>query len=139
METDNEVELGEKLRPSCLAAGQELHCGEILQILVVSDNIHRSGRAFQIVTPGAESLVDGEELLIMGIIVEFWHCQRPRAECDQMDLTILTMDGDDTRNGVVRGVSLHNNGMIWQPMSQDGGGSEGVFEASESNATVIRK
>ena len=59
METDNEVELGEKLRPSSLAVGQELCRGEILQILVVSDNIHQSGRAFQIVTLGAESLVDG--------------------------------------------------------------------------------
>ena len=89
--------------------------------------------------PGAESLVDGEELLIVGIVVEFQCHQRPRVEPDWMDLTILTMDGDDTGNGVVRGVSFHNNGMIQQPMSQDRGRSEGVFEALESNATVIRK
>ena len=87
--------------------------------------------------PGAESLVDGEELLIMGIVVEFWSGQCPRAECDQMDLTILTTDGDDTGNGVVRGVGFHNNGMVWQPMSQNGGGSEGIFEALESNMTVV--
>ena len=92
-----------------------------------------------IVMPGAESLVDGEELLVMGIVVEFWRGQRPRAERDRMDLTILTTDGDDTRNGIVRGVGFHNNGMIWQPMSQDGGRSEGIFEALESNATVIGK
>ena len=71
-------------------AGQELHHGEILQILVVSDNIHRSGRTFQIVTPGAESLIDGEELLIMGIIVEFWHSECPGVECNWMDLAILS-------------------------------------------------
>ena len=65
METDNEVELGEKLRPSSLPVGQELHHGEILQILVVSDNIHQSGGTFQVVMPGAESLIDGEELLII--------------------------------------------------------------------------
>ena len=96
MKMDNEVELGEELRPSCLAVGQELRHGEILQILMVGDDIHQNGGTFQIVTPGAESLVDGKELLIMGIIVEFQHSQHPRAECNQMDLTILTMDGDDT-------------------------------------------
>ena len=85
---DNEVELGEKLQPSSLVVGQELHHGEILQILVVSDNIHRSGRTFQIVMPGAESLIDGEELLIMGIIVEFWHSQHPRVECNWMEMIL---------------------------------------------------
>ena len=106
---------------------------------MVSDNIHQSGRTFQIVTPGAESLVDGEELLIMGIVVEFRRGQSPRAECNWTDLTILTMDGDDTGYGVVRGIGFHNNGMVQQPMSQNGGGSEGVFEALESNVTVIRE
>ena len=59
---------------------------------MVSDDVHRVGGTFQIVTPGVESLVDGEELLIVGIIVEFQSGQHPRAECDQTDLTILTMD-----------------------------------------------
>ena len=49
----------------------------------------------------------------MGIVVEFQCSQRPRAEHDWMDLTILTVDGDDTGNGVVRGIGLHNNGTIW--------------------------
>ena len=120
-------------------AGQKLCHGEILQILVVSDNIHQSGRTFQIVMPGAESLVDSEELLIMGIVVEFQSSQRPRAEHNWADLTILTMDGDETRDGIVRGVGSHNDGVVQQPMSQNGGRSEGIFEALESNATVIRE
>ena len=106
---------------------------------MVGDNVHWNGGTFQIVTPGAESLIDGEELLIMGVVVEFQHSQCPRVECDWTDLTILTMDGDDTGNGIVRGVGFHNNGMIQQPMSQDGGGSKGVLEALESNATVVRE
>ena len=75
----------------------------------------------------------------MGIIVEFRRGQSPRAECDWTDLTILTTDGDDTGDGIVRGVGFHNNGMIRQPMSQDGGGSEGILEALESNVTVVRE
>ena len=106
---------------------------------MVGDDVHRIGRTFQVVMPGAESLVDGEELLIVGIVVEFWRGQSPRVEHDRTDLTILTMDGNDTGYGVVRGVGFHNNGMIRQPMSQNGGGSEGVFEALESDATVVRE
>ena len=106
---------------------------------MVSDDIHQIGGTFQIVMPGVESLVDGEELLIMGIIVEFWRGQCPRVERDQMDLAILTTDGDDTGDGIVRGIGFHNNGMVRQPMSQDGGGGEGVFEALESNVTVVRE
>ena len=103
---------------------------------MVGDDVHRIGGTFQIVTPGAESLIDGEELLVMGIVVEFRRGQSPRAECDQTDLTILTTDGDDTGDGVVRGIGFHNNGMIRQPMSQDGGGSEGVFEALENDQGI---
>ena len=75
----------------------------------------------------------------MGIIVEFQCSECPGAEHDQMDLTILTADRDDTRNAVVRGISFHNYRVVQQPMSQDGGGSEGIFEALESNVTVIRE
>ena len=39
METDNEVELGEKLQPPSLLAGQEFHSGEVLQILMVGDDV----------------------------------------------------------------------------------------------------
>src|SRR6201981_3166475 len=106
---------------------------------MVSDDIHQSGRAFQIVTPGAESLEDGEELLIMGIVIEFRSGQHPRIERDQTNLTILTTNGNDTGNGVVRGIDFHNDGVVRQPMSQNGGGSEGIFEALESNVTVIRE
>src|ERR1700746_3274879 len=106
---------------------------------MVGDNIHRNGGTFQIVTPGAESLEDGEELLIVGIVVEFRSGQHPRMECDRMNLTILITNGNDTGNGIVRGVGFHNDGVVRQPMSQNGGGSEGVFEVLESNATVVRK
>ena len=104
-----------------------------------SSDLHRIGRTFQIVMPGAEGLVDGKELLIVGIVVEFWRGQCPRVERNRTDLTILTTDGDDTRDGIVRGVSFHYDGVVRQPMSQDGGGSEGVFEALESNVTVVGK
>ena len=44
---------------------------------MVGDDVHQSGGTFQIVMPGAESLVDGEELLIVGIVVEFRRGQSP--------------------------------------------------------------
>ena len=44
-EADGEVELGEVLQPVGLTASQDLGAGEVLQILVVSDHVDRSGRA----------------------------------------------------------------------------------------------
>ena len=76
-EADGEVELGEVLRPAGLTAGQDLGAGEILQVLVVGDHIDRRGGTLKVVSPVLEGLEDGQELLVMGIIVQLRGGQSP--------------------------------------------------------------
>ena len=69
-EVDGKVELGEILRPAGLTVGQDLGTGEVLQVLVVSDHIDRRGGALKVMSPVLESFEDGQQLLVMGIIVQ---------------------------------------------------------------------
>ena len=69
-EADGEVELGEVLRPVGLTAGQDLGTGEVLQVLVVGNHIDWRGGALKVMSPVLESLEDGQQLLVMGIIVQ---------------------------------------------------------------------
>ena len=76
-EADGEVELGEVLRPAGLTVGQDLGAGEILQVLVVGDHIDWRGGTLEVVSPVLEGLKDGQELLVMGIIVQLGGRQSP--------------------------------------------------------------
>ena len=77
VEADGKVELGEVLQPAGLTAGQDLGAGEILQVLVVGDHIDRRGGALEVVAPVLEGLEDGQQLLVMGIIVQLRGGQSP--------------------------------------------------------------
>ena len=76
-EVDGEVELGEVLQPAGLTAGQDLGAGEILQVLVVGDHIDWRGGTLEVVSPVLEGLEDGQQLLVMGIIVQLRDRQSP--------------------------------------------------------------
>ena len=75
VETNDHVELGEELRPAGLPPGQELGSRKVLQVFVVGDYINWSSGALKVVTPQLERLMDSEELLVVGIIIELWSRQ----------------------------------------------------------------
>ena len=58
-------------------AGQDLGAGEVLQVLVVGDHVNRKGGALKVMSPVLEGLEDGQQLLVMGIIVQLWGRQSP--------------------------------------------------------------
>ena len=53
-----------------LSLGEEFGSTEILQILVVSHNINWSQSSFKVMLPSLESFVDGEEFLVIDVVVE---------------------------------------------------------------------
>ena len=105
-EVDGEVELGEVLPPMSLMAGQDLGAGEILQILVVSDHIHQRGRALKVVSPVLKGLKDGQQLLIMSVIIQLRGGQSPRIVGYWSELGIGADDRQNASNGIVQGISL---------------------------------
>ena len=77
MEVNDEVELGEELRPVGLLLSQEFGGCKVLQVLVVGDNVNWSCGALKIMAPGPKSPMNSEELLVMGVIVELRSGQSP--------------------------------------------------------------
>ena len=51
--------------------------------------------------PGPEGLMNGQQFLIMGIIVELQSGQGPRVVHDGANLFIQTTDGEDASDGIV--------------------------------------
>ena len=68
-EPDDKVELGEVLGPPCLPPGQYLGSRKILKVFMIHNNVDGIGRTFQIVPPNLESFKDGEQFLVMCVVV----------------------------------------------------------------------
>ena len=66
----------------------------------------------KIVAPGHKSLMDSEELLVMGIIVELQSRQSLEIVGDKSNLFVRTTNGENVSDGIVRGVCLHNDQSI---------------------------
>ena len=84
-EANGKVELGEELRPVGLTMSQDLGGGEIHQILVVSDHVNRGSGALKIMSPVLEGLKDGQQLLVMGVIVQLRSGHSPRVVSDRLE------------------------------------------------------
>ena len=81
--------------------GQDLGAGEILQVLVVGDHIDHRGRALEVMSPVLEGLEDGQQLLVMGIIVQLRGRQSLRIVSNGSELRIGANDGQNAGNGIV--------------------------------------
>ena len=97
---------------------------------MVSDNINGMRRTLEVVPPGSESLEDGEQLLVVDIVVEFRGGKRPGVECDQMNFVFETY-GDDGSEGVVGGISLNDNRNVRDLLGQCWSRGEDLLEGVE--------
>ena len=57
---DDEVESGKVFGLMCLLTREDFDCGEVLEILVISDHIDGVARTFEIVSPSFKCFVDNE-------------------------------------------------------------------------------
>ena len=127
VEVNNKVKLGEELQSVNLLPSQEFGGCKVLQVLVVSDDINQSCRAFKIVVPGPKIIMNSKELLVMGVIVELWSKQSTKIVSDRPNLLIRRMNGENVSDDIVRGICLHNNQSIQNPVGEDRSRDEGVF------------
>ena len=104
---------------------------------MVSDDVNQSCGAFKIMVPGPKCLVDSEELLVMGIVVEFQSGQSPGIVGDRPDLLVRTMNGENASDDIVRGICLYDDQSVQNPMGEDRSEGEGVFEVLEGRATGV--
>lgn len=69
-EADDKIELGEIFRPACLSSGEDFGGGEVHEVFVICNNIYSESRALQVVSLYLESFENGEEFLIMDVVIE---------------------------------------------------------------------
>ena len=87
--------------------------------------------------PGLKSLMDSEELLVMGVVVELQSGQSLGIVGNRPDLLIRTMDGENVSDGIVGGICLYDDQSIQNPMGEDRSRGEDVFEVLEGGATGV--
>ncbi|KIO00582.1 hypothetical protein M404DRAFT_152633 [Pisolithus tinctorius Marx 270] len=75
----------------------------------------------------------------MGIIVEFWRGHGARVESDWAEFTIGAGDRQNASNGIVGGVGFNCKRSVRNPVSENRSGAEGILQAEESGAALLRK
>ena len=104
---------------------------------MVSNNIHRGGRALQVVLPGFEDLENSEKLLVMRVVVQLRRGECARVEGNRPNLAIGTGDGQDTGNRIVRSVGFDGDWGARLIVSKDGSSCEGLLQPIEGVSTVL--
>jgi len=68
---------------------------------VVSDNINAVLRTFKVMAPNFEAFEDGQEFLVMCIVILLSVCEGLGMETYRMDLAIRRKGGNNTCKGIV--------------------------------------
>jgi len=91
---------------------------------VVGDDVNRRGGAFEVMAPVLECLEDGNEFLIMGVIVQLRSGQDLGVESDRTDLSVCTGNRQDASDSVVRGIRFHDDRGVRNEVGKDGHSGE---------------
>ena len=98
---------------------------------MICDHVNWDTGAFEVVPPNAEGLKDSKEFLVVSVIIELRCCKGMGVEGHRLDLTGVSLNGEDCTKGIVQGVGLNNNGFVRNPMSEDWGRGEGGLKGLE--------
>ena len=135
MESDDKVELGKILGPPYLPPGQYLGSRKILKVLMICNNIDGIGQTFQIMPPNLESFKDGQQFLVMCVIVQLHHSKSARVKSNWVNFIIFINNGEDCSESIVQGISFYNELSIRNPISEDRGRGKCFLERVESILT----
>ena len=98
---------------------------------MISDNIDAVLRTFEVMAPDLEAFEDGEEFLVMSIVILLGVCEGMGMETYRMDLAIRGKRRNDTCKGVVRGVGLDKEWSIGGPMRENRSLGKSLLEGVE--------
>jgi hypothetical protein len=86
---------------------------------VIGDHVHQSSTAFQVLMPVLEGLKDGEEFLVISVIVEFHRINGVGMESDRVDFTVGGVNGEDGHKSIVQGIHLDHDLGVRHPMGEE--------------------
>src|SRR5882724_13018577 len=75
----------------------------------------------------------------MDIVIEFRGRKCPGVECNRVQVTIGIHNGKDSSECIVRGVSLHCNMSVRDPMGKDWSCGESLFKCFKGGMALIRE
>ena len=101
MEPDDKVELGKVLGPPRLPPGQYLGSRKILKVLIIHNNVNGIGQTFQIVPPNLESFKDGQQFLVMCVVVQLRRSESMRVKGNWVNFIIFINNGEDCSKSIV--------------------------------------
>jgi len=93
VEPDDKVELGEVLRLPHLPLGQYLGSRKILKVFIIHNNINEIGQTFQMVSSNLENFKDGEQFLIMYVVIQLHYSESAGVKSNQMNFIIFINNG----------------------------------------------
>ena len=107
---DLEIEIHKVEQPPCLAAVEVLGLTEVRQVLVICEDLYGEGGTMEIVPLGLQSADDGEELLVVDIVVSFGWDKRLGEVRTGVPVAVRVGLEEDGARGVLRGVSCNGKG-----------------------------
>jgi hypothetical protein len=128
---DCEMEVSKDLRPSDLVAAKVVSGSKILKIPVVSENFSWLGRKFQIVSPMFEGNNDGQEFLVIDLIVHFSREELARVEGNRMQTSFIIILAADSSQSIIRSIWLNDTGLGRVIMVEYRARAEGFLEGIE--------
>ena len=111
---------------------------EILQILVIGENLDGVFRSFQVMAPCLERTNDGQEFLVLDVVIPFHVVERLREVRDRVPLTVFAFLAEDSTGGEVRGVALDSERFFVVRHEKNWRRSKRSFESLERELTILR-
>ena len=103
---------------------------------MVGNDVNADGQTLEVVTPDLETFEDGEQLLVMHVVVELRCREGLRVECDQVDLTIWSEHGEDASKSIIRRVGFNHHLAARRPMCEDGSLGEGLLKRLKGGVSL---
>ncbi|KAG6899368.1 hypothetical protein C0993_010854 [Termitomyces sp. T159_Od127] len=115
-----------------LAAAELLGHSEVLQVVVVQVDLDPMQGALKVGLLLLEGFDNGEELLVVNVVVELHRDHQAGVESNGLELiTAGVLLQKYTSDGIVEGITFEDNGEGGVEVVKDGGRGEGFFEEGE--------
>ena len=101
---------------------------------MIGDHINGHVGTLQVVLPHPESIKNGK-----GVIVLFGRGESMGVESNEIDITRVRNDGEDSTKCIVGSICLNNQGLIRLPVCKDWSRGEGGLQSIEGLPCIVCK
>jgi hypothetical protein len=104
---------------------------------MVSYDVNRIRRTFEIFPPSHKGLPNGQEFLVVGIVVQFSITESTGVKCNRVNVVIRSDGRDYSGNCIVRSIGFDDERSIQNEMGENRSRVESGLEFVEGGATLF--